>query len=241
MPFINVYFSDKRIARRELTSGEITIGRTRSNDIPIDNPGVSASHAVIRPDGEDFFIEDLGSKNGTYLNGRKITRHKLEYGDTITIFKHRLVFVPWSAGAEDGAASNSAGPLIDQTGTVQMDASRLGEILSQHAGKDGVSQIRIELHVRAADGKARILGLTGSSYCIGKKSDCLVKTSGLLAPSVSARLQRRGGDYLLIPEKKGDVLINGEQVDTPVLLEHGDQLEIRKTRIRYHTEILLGN
>ncbi len=47
-------------------------------------------------------------------------------------------------------------------------------------------------------------------------------------------------DYLAISEKKGELLINGESVETPVLLEHGDQLETRKMRMRYHTEILLG-
>jgi hypothetical protein len=57
---------------------------------------------------------------------------------------------------------------------------------------------------------------------------------------VSVRLQRQGSDYLAIPEKKGELVINGESVETPVLLEHGDQMDVRKLRIRYHTEILLG-
>ncbi len=239
MPFINVYFNDKRIAARKLTSREVTIGRTHNNDISIDNPGVSAAHAVIRAEGEDFSIEDVGSKNGTYVNGRRISLHKLEYGDIITIFKHRLEFVPWVAEGDSNPASDRAG-LIDHSGTIQVDASRIGDILAQHAGKDGATQIRVELHVRTPDGNERILDLTESSYCIGKKADCLLKTSGLLAPPVSVRLQRQGSDYLAISEKKGELLINGESVETPVLLEHGDQLETRKMRMRYHTEILLG-
>lgn len=239
MPFINVYFHDKRIAVRKLTSREVTIGRTHNNDIHIDNPGVSAAHAVIQSKGDDFFIVDAGSKNGTYVNGRKISRHKLENGDVITIFKHRLEFVPWVADGDSDPRPEGAG-LIDQSGTVQMDASRIGDILAQHEGKDGATEIRVELSVRTPEGKERILYLTEASYCIGKKTDCVVKTTGLLAPLVSARLQRQGSNYLAIPEKRGELVINGESVETPVLLEHGDQMEVRKLRIRYHTEILLG-
>ncbi len=239
MPFINVYFQDKRIAVRKLTAREVSIGRTHDNDIPIDNPGVSAAHAVIWSQGEAFLIKDVGSKNGTYVNGRKISTHQLEYGDVITIFKHRLEFVPWSIDGETDQESSEAG-LIDQSGTAQVDASRIGDILAQHAGKDGATQIRVELHVRTPEGRERTLPLTEANYSIGKKTDCLLKTSGLLAPPVSVRLQRQGSDYLAIPGKKGELLINGETVETPVLLEHGDLLEIRKIRMHYHTEILLG-
>jgi len=50
----------------------MTIGRDRSSSIVIDDPLVSRNHCVIRRIRTAWYIEDLGSKNGTWVNGRKI-------------------------------------------------------------------------------------------------------------------------------------------------------------------------
>ena len=69
-----------------------TIGRKPHNDIQIDNLAVSGDHAVILKIQEDEFLEDLGSTNGTLVNGRKITQVVLQPGDTITVGTTTLVF-----------------------------------------------------------------------------------------------------------------------------------------------------
>ncbi|HRC07509.1 MAG TPA: FHA domain-containing protein [Miltoncostaeales bacterium] len=67
----------------------LTIGRGRSNGIALSDQFVSFMHARIFPDGQFFFIEDLGSTNGTFVNGRKIdgptqlkVRDEVVFGDT---------------------------------------------------------------------------------------------------------------------------------------------------------------
>jgi hypothetical protein len=63
-----------------------SIGRAASADIPIDDPYASSSHARIFARGGGTYIEDMGSTNGTYLNGRPLRRaERLEAGDTIRI------------------------------------------------------------------------------------------------------------------------------------------------------------
>lgn len=52
--------------------GGLTIGRTRSSDIVLSDPYVSSAHARIYKLGGDFYVEDLGSTNGTYLNDLKV-------------------------------------------------------------------------------------------------------------------------------------------------------------------------
>ncbi len=56
----------------ELVNETTTIGRKPGNDIPIDNLSVSGRHAQVITILEDSFLEDLGSTNGTYVNGSKI-------------------------------------------------------------------------------------------------------------------------------------------------------------------------
>jgi diguanylate cyclase (GGDEF)-like protein len=56
----------------KLPSGECVIGRTRAAAIRLTDDGVSRVHAAIRADGERMFIEDRGSRNGTFLNGKRV-------------------------------------------------------------------------------------------------------------------------------------------------------------------------
>lgn len=75
-----------------LTNETTTIGRKPSNDIHIDNLSVSGSHAQVITILEDSFLEDLGSTNGTYVNGKLIKKHALEHGDKITLGKYQLSY-----------------------------------------------------------------------------------------------------------------------------------------------------
>jgi len=68
-----------------LTEKITTIGRLESNDISIKDPNVSRIHAEIRTEKDNFFIKDLGSTNGTLLNGKRIVESKLAGGDTIIV------------------------------------------------------------------------------------------------------------------------------------------------------------
>lgn len=78
---------------REIESSkeQITIGRNAENDIQIDNVAVSGEHARIIKGPDHYFIEDLNSLNGTFVNQEKITKRVLEENDAITIGKHTLV------------------------------------------------------------------------------------------------------------------------------------------------------
>jgi FHA domain len=69
----------------ELADGA-TMGRADGADIPIDDPFASSVHARIFPRGEFMYIEDMGSTNGTYLNGRRLrSAERLKMGDTVRI------------------------------------------------------------------------------------------------------------------------------------------------------------
>ncbi|MFN2646772.1 MAG: FHA domain-containing protein [Burkholderiales bacterium] len=85
-----------------LTKERTTIGRKPHNDIQIDNLAVSGEHAVIVTILNDSFLEDLGSTNGTVVNGNPIKKHFLQNNDVIELGKYKLKFV-----AEAAAAANA--------------------------------------------------------------------------------------------------------------------------------------
>jgi len=76
-----------------LAKERTTIGRRSHNDVVIDNLAVSGEHAVIFASGEDVYLEDLGSTNGTTVNGQPIKKHLLQSGDVVDIGKYRLKYL----------------------------------------------------------------------------------------------------------------------------------------------------
>lgn len=76
-----------------LAKERTTIGRKPSNDIQIDNLAVSGEHAVIVTILNDSFLEDLGSTNGTLVNGNLVKKHFLQNNDLIELGKYKLKYV----------------------------------------------------------------------------------------------------------------------------------------------------
>jgi len=68
----------------------MVVGRGRGADLLITEPTISRAHAAIGFDGEEFFVEDLGSTNGTSVNGKRKPRTALNSGDEIQLGKLRL-------------------------------------------------------------------------------------------------------------------------------------------------------
>src|SRR5215471_1024189 len=69
-----------------------TIGRRGDNDICLPNLAVSGEHAVVVTILADSFLEDLGSTNGTLVNGKAIAKHFLRDRDEIDIGRHKIVY-----------------------------------------------------------------------------------------------------------------------------------------------------
>ena len=66
-------------------AGRVGIGRQSDNELVISDPGVSRHHAEVVVVADDHIVRDLGSTNGTSVNGDKITEHRLQEGDRITL------------------------------------------------------------------------------------------------------------------------------------------------------------
>lgn len=103
---------DANITEFKLDKEEISIGRGSTCDIVLNDKKSSRKHAVIRRSGATFVLHDLGSANGTLVNGSKVREHELAGDDLIRIGEIEFRFVATSA--EYAAQAQDFLPVVDE-------------------------------------------------------------------------------------------------------------------------------
>src|SRR5205085_11406504 len=99
MPKMIVSIDGVVIKEVQLTKDRTTLGRRPYNDIVIDNLAVSGEHAVLQLTGNEVYLEDLNSTNGTYVNGKAVKKQLLQNNDTVEIGKYKIKFINEAPGA----------------------------------------------------------------------------------------------------------------------------------------------
>src|SRR5689334_25306844 len=83
-----------------LATDEVRIGKAPDNDVVIDHPTVSRNHLVVRRQGDRFLVEDLGSTNGTFIDGAQVREAYLRPGALLEVGDVKLRFQPKVAAVE---------------------------------------------------------------------------------------------------------------------------------------------
>jgi len=107
------------ITNLQLAKDVVTIGRDAENDVPLPNPQVSRHHARLRRTATAHVIEDLGSTNGTFVNGERITSRQLVVGDQIQISVFVITY--------NGATLQQ----VNTEGNIRLDAIHLNKWVSE--------------------------------------------------------------------------------------------------------------
>src|ERR1700684_4187949 len=94
-----------------------TVGRKVDKDLVIADPRVSRDHAQILLEGKDFFLVDLSSKHGTFVNGERVQRQKLERGDRLEFGARDSAYLLFNPGH---ATSNTARDFLSQISGIQI-------------------------------------------------------------------------------------------------------------------------
>ncbi len=125
MAKITVNRENFQVDERELEQGSLTIGRNQDNDLSIDDPAVSGHHAQIVTVFDSSYIEDLGSTNGTFVNGKQAKTHTLHNGDVLTMGHYQILFQSETAAIAQNANA-----------TMMIGASQLEELTTKAKQKD---------------------------------------------------------------------------------------------------------
>ena len=117
---LTVYFPEDSPTTHEFVGSRLTVGRLGDNDVALDEASVSSRHAEIQVHDDSAVLRDLGSTNGTFLNGDKVSAElPLKEGDEIFFGNVRSVFMePVAAAPEAPAAgvTESAVPSLSAAG-----------------------------------------------------------------------------------------------------------------------------
>jgi pSer/pThr/pTyr-binding forkhead associated (FHA) protein len=133
-----------------LTKERTTIGRKPHNDIQIDNLAVSGEHAVIVTILNDSFLEDLGSTNGTVVNGNAVKKHFLQNNDVVELGKYKLKFVGEAAPAA-GAGEKAD---FEKTMVLRPGAMKAAAAAAGGGAQAAVAQRQAAVQAAAASAQA---------------------------------------------------------------------------------------
>lgn len=218
-----IKFNGEVVDHIDIEQGDMKVGRRSGLEIHLDNLSVSGEHANIFTIGEDSFIEDLGSTNGTLVNNKKITKHHLKNGDVIIIGKHDLVFVSDSPNdmAPTVGADDFAKTVIINPGSMPSPAA---EKVVKSRPKTPVSK------------KGAIFVLSGANS--GKRIDLVKQITSLGRTGKKAGTITEGSEgYTLAPTPGSNEspTLNGRPVPASgALLKNGDIIEVAGTRLQFY-------
>src|SRR3982751_6569488 len=228
MPKMIVSIDGVVIKEVQLTKDRTTLGRRPYNDIVIDNLAVSGEHAVLQLTGNEVYLEDLNSTNGTYVNGKAVKKQLLKNNDTVEIGKYKIKFINEAPGAtfektmifKPGMVPPM--PTKPDTAPAGAPATAAG---SAPARTLGAPEGGVNASIKVLSGAA-----AGREVPLVK----VVTTIGKPGVAVAAITKRANGFVVAHVEGTNKPPLNGAAIGTePVSLKNGDMLELAGTQMQF--------
>lgn len=207
-----------------ITKEQLTIGRATTNDVILYDPGVSRRHARLHRVGDDFEIEDLGSTNGTWLQGRSIERASLLVGQTVRLGNSTLRLQP-----------TPSTPPSDET--TPQDVNELTTLLNASAMEmelPDLSQPRLVIHTRWRTWE---VFLKSEALTIGRQSTCHVCLQDSSVSRQHARIIREGDKFVLEDlDSHNGTWVNDQRIERHVL-QPGDSFRIGNATLVFNAPL----
>lgn len=227
-------FNGGVVKEYELDKEILSIGRKPDNDIHIDNLAVSGTHARILTILNDSFIEDLGSTNGTYIAGNKISKHALQNGENIVIGKHELKYVNANAESEEGD--------FEKTMIIRPDTEGMPE--TEEADKDiekSIGEIAADLASAGTStsgpGAAKLQLTSGTNAGKELQLTKILTTLGRPGVQVAAITRRPTGYFLIVVDAGKDKkmpLVNDTEIGKQHPLADDDVIEVAGVKMKFN-------
>ena len=195
---------------------------------------MTMSLSGLRPmEGGGYFVEDLESTNGTFVNEKRIKKSGLHHNDVVGVAKHAIVFLNEAEVAAAAANQPSSDATMVLTPQKQAELLAASSAAAKPEGTARAGWLRvIKGIVDVAEHE-----LKGMSTYIGKSDrvQVQIKGSGLFgsAPEVAASVHRKPEGYLLVAVTEGYPVVNGVKVSGSVVLKEGDMIDCGSTTMMF--------
>jgi pSer/pThr/pTyr-binding forkhead associated (FHA) protein len=230
-----IILNNKIIRQFPLNEGEkITIGRGQEADIVLDNTAISRLHLSIESTGGIYLVSDMGSTNGTFVDGNKIqSGEPVSTAALIEFGKFRL-----APAAETDADLNIAD-------SVSADMMNLDEETVFVTGAPTAANGGRKFSKRSGETRLTLISGTASpnelsiegknSIKIGKDASCDIVIPGFFVAGAQCYIFRRGNDLILVPQKSwAGTYVNGNKITGERKLGQGDVIKVNKTSMRFN-------
>jgi pSer/pThr/pTyr-binding forkhead associated (FHA) protein len=232
-----IKFNDEVIDHVDLKQGDMKIGRKPGCEIHIDNLAISGEHANIYTVGDDSFIQDLNSTNGTFINNKKIAKHHLKNGDAVIIGKHTFVYFSEASKKqpEDFAKTviinpGARAPTVESP---KPPVPKPAPVTDSEPPSTTVETTSKD-HAPKTGRQGAVFVLSGVNS--GKRIDLTKKVTNLgkIGKRAGAITQTADG-YILSPGEDEIPKLNGRQITTSGnKLKNGDIIEVGGTRLQFY-------
>jgi pSer/pThr/pTyr-binding forkhead associated (FHA) protein len=242
MPILKLSFGNSVLRELPIGTEPVSIGRSPQSDIFIDNPAVSFHHAKVFSQAGVYYVQDLTSLNGTFLNGVRISQAPLSHGDTITVGKHTVRFSMDRPGETPPPPASHVSPeaqdsALKLAGTMILDTKMRRELQERAAmGQGAASSARAarvgKLTVLKGKTAEKELLLTSQTSMVGRSQGCAVRLKGWFAPKIGAIINKHEESYSVSPAAK-EVSVNGQPLTAKTELKDGDLVKVGKVEMQF--------
>ncbi len=226
-----ISLNDRVIRRFTIKEGwQLTIGRGADADVIVDNTAISRKHALLEVKGGRYILTDIGSLNGTFVNGRKIKGAEyITPEDDIRLGKFKLSI---GQGTEQKApASYGAHPDTDDK-TIIVSAKQLAGMAKEPPSKQP-EHLLVLMEGNAEPSKISLKGK--NSIKLGKSPSSDMVLSGMFIADAQLYIVKHEDKYKIIPQRSwARTFLNGARIKKEHILRKGDIIKIRSTKIRFY-------
>jgi predicted component of type VI protein secretion system len=232
MPTLTLSYNDQELHIYPVSAEKILkIGRSDRNDIIIDETAVSSVHAEVEFDHDGFYLTDIQSKNGTFIDGELIISRKLKNGNVISIGDYSLLFK-----YDDNENLPEETDPVSQA-TMMLDTSIHRSKLAKSLSEIGEEKetLKSQGTITFLDGKRETFVIDKPLIKIGKETGCDIVIKGLFVGKAAAEIRQSKGTFYVRPSaEKSRLKVNYKTVKEETVLKDFDVIEVGATKMQFY-------
>lgn len=229
---LTLKFSGNLVDTYKLDKDLIIIGRDPSCDLVLDNLGVSRQHAQIQNNGGVYVLSDMGSNNGTFVGGTRITQHNLNQGDEFSIGKFLVEVDLGKPKVAAPAVREASPPTSNPELTLAVDAREMEMMQRERASK-----LKAYISFPGPSGKKVNQPIVKTTTFFGKAVTCDFNVHGFFIYPKHALIVRDQNGFRLVNLAPHRVTRLNDKIVDDERLQNSDKFIIGRTVFEFYVGV----